>query len=181
MDIFQQDLALHPQWIDKLFAHKSKTRTIFRDVLTLHEVNHIAITYIATNNMLLTLSSTPSLEYNLLSSALWRFDNAYNPDWFKQCSHASWQSLYSAERYDELYYIKQIKPHYPLGLSMATILGSGYVIYSIASATDSEYTREIFSTKQEELLKLGQYCSTHLLSLLIDGEETHSPHTVDIL
>ncbi len=181
MDIFQQDLALHPQWLDKLFAHKSKTRAIFRDVLTLHEVNHIAMTYITPHNTLLTLSSTPSLEYNLFSSVLWRFDNTYNPDWFKQCIHASWQSLYSAERYDELYYIKQIKPRYPLGISIATILGSGHVIYSIASAIDSEYTREIFSTKQDELLKLGQYCTTHLSSLFIDEEEAHLPHTVGIL
>ena len=181
MDILQQDLALHPQWLDRLFAHKSKTHAIFRDVLALHEVNHIAIAYISTNNTLLTLSSTPSLEYNMLSSALWRFDNTYNPDWFKQYGYASWQSLYSAERYDELYYTKQIKPHYPLGLSIAAALGQGHVIYSVASTSDSEYTREIFNTKHDELLQLGQYCTTHLLSLLVDDEAAHSPHTIGTL
>lgn len=181
MDIFQQDLALHPQWLDRLFAHKSKTRAIFRDVLTLHEVNHIAINYVTASNTLLTLSSTPSLEYNLLSGRLWRFDNTYNPEWFKQCNHASWQSLYSAERYDELYYIKQIKPRYPLGLSIATLFENAYIIYSIASASDSDYTREIFSTKHDELLKLGQYCATHLFSLLTDTEEIRAPNTVGIL
>ena len=181
MDILQQDIALHPDWLNQLFAHKSKTRAIFRDVLALHEISHIAIAYINANNTLLTLSSTPSLEYNLLSSALWRFDKSYHSSWFKQCGQASWQSLYSTERYDELYYIKQIKPHYPLGLSMAATLGDGHVVYSVASATDSEYTREIFNTKRDELYQLGQYCTTHLLSLLLDGDEIPSPLTVGSL
>ena len=181
MELLQPDMALSPQWLNRLFAHKSKTRAIFRDVLALHEVNHIAIAYITAESTLLTLSSTPSLEYNMLSSGLWRFDNTYHPNWFKQNGHAYWQSLYSTERYDELYYIKQIKPHYPLGLSMAGPLGNGHVVYSIASSTDSDYTRDIFNTQRDELFQLGQYCSTHLLALLLEGDEAHSPHTLGTL
>jgi len=169
MDIAQHTLSLHPEWLTTLFAYKSKTRAVFSDVLGLHEVNHIALAYVSHKQSLLTLSSTPSLEYNLFSSPLWRLDNTYNPNWFQHCKHAHWQSLYTPERYDELYYIKQAKPRYPLGLSMVTTLGDGHMIYSVASASDTNDTQTIFKTQQHELLQLGQYCMTQLLPLLLDG------------
>lgn len=172
MDIRPHTLSLHPEWLTTLFAYKSKTRAVFSDVLGLHDVNHIAMTYVSQNQSLLTLSSTPSLEYNLFSSPLWQFDNTYNPSWFERCTDASWQSLYTPERYDELYYIKQAKPRYPLGLSIATTLGNGHMIYAIASATDSDDTQALFKTQQHELLQLGQYCMTQLRPLLLDGDMT---------
>lgn len=175
MDMTQHMTSLHPAWLTQLFAYKAKTRAIFADVLGLHEVHHMAITYIAPNNTLLTLSSTPSLEYNLFSSPLWRLDNTYNPSWFLRCDHASWQSLYAPERYDELYYIKQAKPRYPLGLSIATRQQEGHLIYALASATDSAHTQDIFKTQQHELLQLGQYCMTQLLPLLLDADRAPSP------
>ena len=174
MDINEQRISLHPQLLHNLFAHKSKTRAVFNDVLSLHEINHIAIAYISASNTLTTLSSTPSLEYNLFNSPLWQFDTTFSPSWFNQCAQASWQSLYSLDRYDELYYIKQTKPRYPLGLSMAAKMGSAHVIYSIASTIDSEYTRQLFQTHVDELYKVGQYCTMHLLPLLTDFDVASS-------
>lgn len=174
MDLIQRDITLHPELLNTLFAHKSKTRSVFRDVLGLHEINHIAITYVNPKNELITLSSTPSLEFNLFNGPLWQFDHSYAPIWFKQCRHATWQSLYAPERYDELYYLKQIKPRYPLGISIATMRNNHPVIYSLASATDSESTREIFTHQTAELIQLGHYCMTHLFSLLSAEDETSS-------
>lgn len=174
MDFSQRDIVPHPEILDTLFAHKSKTRTVFRDVLGIHEINHIAITRINSNNKLITLSSTPSLEYNLFNGPLWQYDLSYAPIWFSQCRHANWQSLYAPERYDELYYLKQIKPHYPLGVSIATIRNHCPVIYSLASATDSDATREIFTNKTNDLIQLGHYCMTHLSALLTATDESDS-------
>lgn len=170
MDITQLGISLHPEWLSTLFAYKSKTRAVFSDVLGLHEINHIAIAYIPRNQTLISLSSSPALEYNLFSSALWRYDNCYNPNWIKQCKQAHWQSLYSPERYDELYYIKQTKPRYPLGLAMAAELELGHIIYTVATTTDNEYTQTLFNTQQHELFQLGQYCSNQLLPILLDRQ-----------
>ena len=170
MDKTEQNLTFHPQLFTRLFAYQAKAHEIFNDVMALYEISHIAITHINSNHQLMTVSSTPSLEYNLLSSPLWRFDNTYSAHWFKQGGHASWQSLYAPERYDELYYIKQTKPHYPLGISIAKPREEGYLIYSIASSTESDYTRDIFTTQQDKLYKVGQYCTTYLWSLLTDND-----------
>lgn len=178
MDLDQPGITLHPQLLNRLFASKSKTRSVFRDVLGLHEVNHVAMAYIHSTGLLTTLSSTPSLEYNLFSSPLWQYDRVYDPTWFRQSTHAYWQALYSATRYDELYYLKQIKPHYPLGIALSEPLGEGHVVYSLASATDSESTRDCFTTQLESLTQLGQYCMTHLRPLLMDSIESSTVGTL---
>lgn len=174
MEIPQHTISLHPEWLAMLFAHKSKTRAIFSDVLGLHDVHHIAIAYIAPNHHLFSISSSPSLEYNLLSSSLWQYDNAYNPTWFQRHETAHWQSLYAPERYDELYYLKQIKPHYPLGIAIATPHKTGHVIYTLASQHDNRHTHALFNKQRHELLQLGQYCLRQLTPLFFDDEVSAS-------
>ncbi|ANN96746.1 TPA: hypothetical protein ACK8Z3_000029 [Legionella pneumophila] len=54
------------------------------------------------------------------------------------------------KHYDELYYLDQIKHGFPIGFSLATKINENYVIYSIASHQSCAFTRELFSTHQED-------------------------------
>ncbi|KGP63257.1 hypothetical protein EP47_02915 [Legionella norrlandica] len=162
MENSRSDLILHPQFLEVLFAFKSKVSNVFRDVLGLHEIHHIALTRINKFNELLTLSSTPAMEFNLFNSSLWKYDLTYAPKWYKLCTHDYWQTLYYRGRYDELYYLKQIKHSFPIGLSLAAKMNDYYIIYSMASHKSCSYTRELFSTHQEDFYKIGQYCSNML-------------------
>jgi hypothetical protein len=157
-------LVLHPQMLEVLFAHKSKVSNVFRDVLGIHEINHISITRISRDNKLLVLSSTPALEFNLFNGSLWHYDQSYSPHWYHQKTQAYWQTLYSQTRYDELYYLKQIKHGLPLGISLAAQIDDTFVIYSLASKKNCAATQELFATRQEDFYKIGQYCSNILSS-----------------
>lgn len=175
MENSRNDVVLHPQLLEILFAYKSKVSQVFREVLGIHEIDHIALTQINANNELLTFSSTPAMEFNLFSSQLWRFDRTYNPLWFNLCSQDYWQSLYKPNRYDELYYLKQIKHEFPIGLSLAGKVAEDHVIYSIASSKSCEQTQELFATQHEDFYKIGQYCSNLLYPLLTHCQSL-SPH-----
>lgn len=166
---------LHPHFLDTLFAYKGKVSSIFKDVLGLYEISHIAISHIDENSELLSLSSTPSLEFNLFNSNLWRFDRTYQTSWYSSCISSPWQSLYAPERYDELYYLKQIKHHYPLGLSLAVKLGDCHVIYSIATHKNCPYTHELFDNQHENFYKIGQYCNNLLWPLFNHDNRAPSP------
>ena len=107
------EVSPHPDFFEALFAYKNTVSNIFKDVLGLYNINHIAITYIDKLNKLLTLSSTPSLEFNLFKSNLWRFDKTYQSSWYTLCNPSPWQSLYILPHYKELYQIKQIRHEYP--------------------------------------------------------------------
>jgi hypothetical protein len=148
--------------LEFLFAFKSKISTIFREVLGIHEINHVAVTRINKQNQILVFSSTPAMEFNLFNSKLWRHDQSYSPQWFQIGAQAYWQTLYDPLRYDELYYLKQIKHSFPIGLSLAAKINDEYLIYSLASHKSCSHTRELFSTQQEDFYKIGQYCTNRL-------------------
>jgi hypothetical protein len=162
----------HPKFLDALFAFRSKVSKVFSDVLGLYELNHIAITQISPKWNILTFSSTPAMEFNLFNSNLWRFDKTYHPDWFRTCAQSDWQSLYSTERFDELYYLKQAKHHYPIGYSLASQMGDNFFIYSIASSCTCNQTRELFANQHRDFYKIGQYCSNLLRHLFNAVEDT---------
>lgn len=160
----------HPQLIDMLFAYKIKISAIFKDVLGLYEIDHMAVTRIDHQQQILVCSSTPAMEFNLFTSKLWTFDNTYNPAWFNLCTQASWESLYNQERFDELYYTKQIKHHFPTGLSMAVSEEDNHYIYSIASTRCAQEGLEHFLKHKEDFYKIGQYCKKLLNPVFLNME-----------
>lgn len=166
MERCNHEIMPHPQLLEVLFAFKSKVSAVFRDVLGIHEIDHIAFTRINKHNQLLTLSSTPAMEFNLFSGSLWRYDKTYASQWYQSCVQDYWQNLYTQARYDELYYLKQIKHHYPVGLSLAAKMDEEYIIFSLASRKFCDHTRELFAHQHDDFYKIGQYCSNQLNPLL---------------
>jgi len=168
-------LIPHSQLADALFIYKKKVMRIFQDVLGLHGIDHISVTRIDAQNNILVFSSTPAMEFNLFNSTLWQFDKTFTAEWFKQCGHASWQSLYSNTRYDELYYLRQIKHRLPVGLSLATKTTEEYLIYSIASKNEAVSTQAIFANEIESFYRIGHYCSNQLLPLFSCVDQLNKP------
>lgn len=162
------EIAPHPQLLEALFVYRSKVSAAFREVIGIHEIDHIALSKISSTGKILTFSSTPAMEFNLFKSNLWRYDKSYQPAWFSKCSQADWQSLYALKRYDELYYLKQARHQYPIGHSLAAKLEDHFFIYSFASHRSCEGTREIFTHRYDDFYKIGQYC-TQLLSHLFQS------------
>ena len=160
------EVSPHPDFFEVLFAYKNTVSNIFKDVLGLYNINHIAITYIDKLNKLITFSSTPSLEFNLFKSNLWHFDKTYQNAWYTSCNPSSWQSLYLWPHYKELYQLKQIRHEYPIGLSLPANISGSNIIYSIASHKDCQRSQDIFATEHHNFYKIGQYCNKLLFPIL---------------
>jgi hypothetical protein len=158
MTQFNKDVVLHPRFLDALFAYKRKVSVIFKEVLGLHDMHHIAVSYIHHNQQLLSFSSTPSLEFNLFNSQLWQFDKTYDATWYNLCTTSSWPLLYVKQRFHELYYLKQLKTQLPLGFSFAVEALHGHFIYSMASHQSKQQTRELFIHELGHFYKIGHYC-----------------------
>lgn len=166
MDI-HNEIRPHSQLLKLLFAFKNKVGAVFKDILGIHEINHIAITRVGIEQEIVIFSSTPALEFNLFNSELWHYDQTYHPAWFRSGVQTSWQSLYSPARYDELYYLKQIKHHYPIGSSLAIRQDNVSYIYSLASKQSCPQTQEIFTNQSDDFRKIGLYCTNQLQDLFI--------------
>lgn len=158
MTLPNQNITPHPNFLEALFAYKNQTNRVFNDILGLNGIDHIAISQIDNNHQLLTLSSTPSLEFNLFNSYLWRFDKTYQASWCNLCTTAAWQSLYVKKYYNDLYYQKQIKYGYFMGLSIAIKIQNDLLLYSIASHKNDLATKKQFNNQRDNFYKIGAYC-----------------------
>lgn len=161
-----QKITLHLKFFETLFAHQGKVSQVFKDVLGLYAIDHMAISYVNANHELISCSSTPSLEFNLFNSPLWCFDRTYHPEWYRLGKFSLWQSLYLPQHYDKLYYLKQIKHHFALGASFSTQYSSSYLIYSLASHNASPHIYEQLKTHEEDLNKIFTYCRNALLGIM---------------
>ena len=122
MNILKKETTLHPLFLDSLFAYQRRVSSVFKDVLGLYDIDYMSISHINLERQLLTFSSTPSLEYNLFSKDLWRFDLTYQCAWYEQYRLSPWTALYTASRYDDLYDAKQVRHDITQGLSFAVKL-----------------------------------------------------------
>ncbi len=174
MEISSNQAAPHPHLLEALFAFRSKIARVFNDIYGLYGINHLAITRVNRDKQFLIFSATPAIEFNLFSGKLWRHDKTYHLNWFQRCSQASWQTLYDSERYDELYYLKQIKHRYPIGSTLAAASADTFFIYSFASKRACSQTREFFANQYDDFYKIGQYCTNSLLPLFMHSENAFS-------
>ncbi len=153
----------HEALLELLFAHKKRVSAVFKDILGLHEIDYIAITHIDNHQQLSILSSTPALEYNLFTRHLWQYDATYKPEWFMQDKPAtSWADLYEPERFDELYYLKQVKFRLPIGVSLSSTFENHRIIYSMASKKSCTYTQAQFADHSDNFRNIGLYCYRQL-------------------
>ena len=165
MDNWCKPVTPHPQFLDLLFTFRSKVFSVYREIMGIHEISHIAVNYITNDQKLICLSSTPSIEFNLFSSPLWHFDRSYHPQWYLKKETALWQDLYHPERFDELYYLKQIKPRLSFGVTIGAEHQGRSLILSMATSKSCETTRELFEHKHDDFQKIGLYCFNQLKPL----------------
>lgn len=161
----------HPQFQNILFAYKGTISKVFKEVIGLHDIAHLALARICQNNEIVSLSSTPAMEFNLFKSPLWRYDASFNPNWFRLGKQSPWQNLYSPARYDELYYLKQSQHQLTLGVSLANKLGNDYFIYSLATRTTVSNDQQMFLSRQAEFSQIGHYCTQQLMPILDECNE----------
>lgn len=161
----------HPHFQNILFAYKGTVSKVFKEVMGLHDIAHLSLARISQNNQIVSLSSTPAMEFNLFKSPLWRYDASFNPNWFRLGKQSTWQDLYSPARYDELYYLKQSQHELALGVSLANKLGNDYFVYSFATRTTYPDEQQSFLNKQTEFSQIGHYCTQQLMPILDECSE----------
>lgn len=171
------EVCLHPRHLHALFGFKKQVSTVFRDILGLHDIHHLSITRVDHYGEILSFSSTPALEFNVFNTMLWRYDRAYQLDWLRQGLQSSWHSLYGEERFDELYYVKQLKYGFHHTQSLALRIGVQHYLFSFASRAVSEVCSENVWLEKKELYKIGRYC----LNLLIPYFEICNPGFSQVL
>lgn len=150
-------ITLHRSAKIYLYEHYRKLRKIFGDVLGLMEIDYLSIAMINNKNELFFLSSSPSIEYNLIEKNIWQLDKIYNGNFIQQ-DKAQWWSDINARDNDELYHYKQASQKLMMGLSVPDLYDEYRVIYSFGFQSDNEQIRINIQNNIYELLNIGRFC-----------------------
>lgn len=150
--------TIHPRAQEILFEQKRKLSKIFREVLGHYEMDHLSIAVIKKNHEIFFLSSTPSIEFNLIEKNLWIYDDSYDPDFFRNPQCKLWSELFHKEKFIELRFIKQIVTGYVSGFSASVEFNNFYLVYSFATKSKRLDTEMEFFGLSNSLIKLGNFC-----------------------
>lgn len=149
---------LHPRAQEILFEQKRKVSHIFREVIGHYEIDHLSIAVIKKNNELFFLSSTPSIEFNLIEQDIWAYDGSYHSDFFQNPQCQLWSALYNKNKSIELRMEKQVRTGFTTGFSASLELNDFYLVYSFATKSKATHAEIELFRMSNTLIKLGNFC-----------------------
>jgi hypothetical protein len=157
----------HPLAESLLFKHKRDVLAVFNRMIGRYELAHLSIACINQANEVLFLSHTPSIEYHLMASELWKDDLSLDPLFYKNHQSKLWDELYAKDKYYELHHLKQAKNQFSSGFSIPLKRNGFYLIYSFATKARHINPYLFFFDKQSVLITIGNYCFNQLKPVVL--------------
>lgn len=151
------EVFLHKDILEILFRYKEKICNKFNDLRGTFLIDHLAINIIDPSNKIVIFSSTPSVEYNLISQGLWRHDKSFSVSYQMKNRFYSWETAYEENHFEKLKLIKQINHGFSCGFNLSKKIGSFQFIYSFATRHQKPDLLEYYRGHINELFSIGNY------------------------
>lgn len=100
-------VSLYPSVIDALFEHRRYVKNIFLQIKGHYEVAYFGINIINPSNELVSFSSMPHIEYNLIQQGLWKYDPCFSSKKLSKNTLIFWDDISEDNLFLEQ--IKEIK------------------------------------------------------------------------
>lgn len=163
MGVNPSSIKLHPHAKEFLYKHYRTVSKIFKNVLSLHEIDYLSIALITPENELLFISSQPAIEFNLIEHNLWQIDPSFHEDFFQQDKMKLWEELYAKEELDLLRYYRQYAQSYRTGLAIPAVFEQYRAVYSFALKSNDKKIKNQIINNTETLVNIGQSCLKSIL------------------
>lgn len=151
------EVLLHEYILEILFKYKDKVFNKFYDIRGTFLIDHLAINIIDPNNKLIIFSTTPSVEYNLISQELWKYDRSFSTSYQIDNRFYSWEKAYEENQFEKLKLAKQINHGFSFGFNLSKKIESFQFIYSFATRHQNSDLMEYYRRYINELFAIGNY------------------------
>jgi len=161
--------TLHSDVINILFGHRRFVKNIFLQIKGHYEIAHFGINIINPLNELVTFSSTPHIEYNLIKQGLWKYDPSFSSKILNKNTLFWWNDV-SAHIPSPLFreQIKQIKllnNHFNTGLTLCREVDGFFLLYSYATNSIKNDLQEYYTSQIFNLIDIGDYFCKSILDI----------------
>jgi len=156
----KNNIQLHPEIIEILFENRRYIKNIFSDLNGLYDIAHIGLTCIDPSNECIVFSTTPNVEYNLISQNLWEYDHCFYPDPVEKNTLLWWD-----DGLEKIAKIKLENNQFTLGMSIVRPVDDFCFIYSFATKETYQDFRRYYSDHLFHLIDIGDYFYKSIRSL----------------
>ena len=148
---------LHPNILDILFENRNFVRNVYKKINGLYEIHHYGLTVIDPSHKIVSFSTTPNIEYNLINKNLWNFDPIFSCERSMSRMLIWWDEVNSI-KFEEIKEIKLTKNGYSLGFTVNQHNNDFILLYSFATKCTDCNLREFYLANKDSLIDLGDYC-----------------------
>jgi len=152
-----KDVVLHEDIFEILFKYKKIICNKFDDIRGTLLIDHLSINIINPNNKIVIFSTTPSVEYNLLTHNLWKHDQGFSISHQINNRFYSWDTAYKKEYFNELKLTKQLKHGFTFGFNLSKMINEFQFIYSFATRHPNSELMDYYRQYINELFSIGNY------------------------
>jgi hypothetical protein len=149
---------LHPDILNILYDNRCHVKKKFSEVIGFYEINHISITIINPENEMVAFSTTPSIEYNLITQELWQHDFTLLSESHKDNQLIWWDTDDLNPHFNKIYNIKEQKNHFTLGMALARKIDGFCIVYSFATKNINADLRSYYVSNINRLYDIGDHC-----------------------
>lgn len=162
----ENSISLHPSIVDALFEHRRFVKNIFLHIKGHYEIAYFGINIINPSNEIVSFSSTPHIQYNLIRQGLWKHDPYFFSKTLNKNTLLWWDEVSTENPFSEQ--IKEIKltsNHFKLGMTLSREINGFNFIYSYATCSNRKNLKEYYNAKIFGLIDIGDYFCNAILNV----------------
>lgn len=159
-------VSLYPSIIDILFEHRRYVKNIFLQIKGHYEVAYFGINIINPSNELVSFSSMPHIEYNLIRQGLWKYDHCFSSIKLHKNILLWWDDRNEEHLFSEQ--IKEIKltsNRFKLGMTLSREIDGFHFLYSYATCSNMKNLKRYYNAQIFGLIDLGDYFCNSVLNI----------------
>ena len=159
-------VSLYPSIIDALFEHRRYVKNIFLQIKGHYEVAYFGINIINPSNELVSFSSMPHIEYNLIRQGLWKYDTCFSSKKLSKNTLIFWDDMSEDNLFlEQIKEIKLTSNHFKLGMTLSREINGFNFLYSYATSSSKKNLKEYYSAQIFGLIDIGDYFCNSVLNV----------------
>ncbi|MFC3909314.1 hypothetical protein ACFORL_09550 [Legionella dresdenensis] len=168
-------VSLHPHITDILFEHRRYVKNVFLQIKGHYDIAYFSINIINPSNELVSFSSMPHIEYNLIQQGLWKHDRCFSRKGLSKNTLLCWDNINADNLFvDQIKEIKLTANHFSFGMSLLREIDGFSFLYSFATESNKTDLKKHYDAQIYNLIDIGDYFCTSVLNLYAEYCNGHS-------
>ena len=161
---------LHKDVLDISYQHQYKIRSVFKEILGIHDIDHFSLDLVRPDGEMIFFSGTPSHAYEICKRGYGAYDGIISPDYYKNYEFYWWKDAAHKAYANKIDTIRSEVLGLKHGFMLVRKWDDFHLIYSFATKNGSLDFQTNVINQINVFLKIGDWAYNEM-------QETYSEYT----